>query len=520
MRDRAKALYLKACQETGKTAENLSGTPAEFKLAKNDSDLEAQGIEQGLPARKAKHGNDDLFGIIEMTMYGIKGTAAYLEHAMVAGLEDEKIYDGINEVLSKICDPKLSVNDALANALKVGELNLNTMALLDKAQYVFSFLGFSLLLFLFSLLFFLPSFFFSTTKFGHPEPTSVRTHPVAGKCILVSGHDLTDLELILQQTEGKGINVYTHGEYVFSFLSSLVWFLVAHLPLCLSFPLLLRMLPAHGYPGLKKYKHLAGNYGTAWQLQKMEFAAFPGPIVMTSNCIIEPQKSYKNRIFTRRCVGFSGVQHVEGNDFSAVIKSAQSCLGFSAEDAEDVKKPLTVGFGRNTVMGVADKVIEGVKSGAIKRFFVIGGCDGTEGERSYFRDIAKATPKDSLILTLGCGKYRFNSLPLGDIGGIPRVLDMGQCNDAFSAISVAAALAGVFKTDVNKLPLSFAISWFEQKAVAVFLTLLHLNLKNIRLGPRLPAFATPNMVKILVENYGVAPIGDVQTDMKNMMQGK
>jgi len=466
IRNEAKALYEKACQQKGIKPESFANTPAAFALAASEDAMLAQCEQVGVLARKAIHG-DDIVGLQEMITYGIKGAAAYAEHALIAGLEEEAIYAGIHKTLNKLTDAKPQVGDLLATALAVGELNLTVMATLDKIH---------------------------TTRFSHPEPTKVSCTPVEGKCILVSGHDLSDLEAVLKATEGKGINVYTHGE----------------------------MLPAHSYPKLKQYKHLVGHFGGPWQLQRMEFADFPGAILMTSNCIVEPKKSYASRIFTRRSVGWPGVTHIEGNDFSALVASAQKAPGFTKEDVEDFPKvpSLTVGFGRNAVMGVADKVVDAVKSGAIKRFYVIGGCDGVEGERSYFRDLAKSTSKDSVILTLGCGKYRFNSLPLGDIGGIPRVLDVGQCNDAYSAIQIAVALANAFKTDVNSLPLSFAVSWFEQKAVAVLLTLLHLGIKNIRLGPRLPAFCTPNMLNILVEKFNIAPIGKVDEDLAKMAQNK
>lgn len=464
-RDTAKTMYLNACKAKGVKPDDVKG-PANFQLANSTAELIAQGKKVSIPTRQASLGQD-VVGIQEMTVYGLKGAAAYAEHAMLLGKESDKVYAGIHECLYNIVEGPTDVPTLLTNALKIGELNLNVMEMLDAGH---------------------------TTKYGHPEPTVVNTRPVEGKCILVSGHDIADLELILQQTQGKNINVYTHGE----------------------------LLPACSYPAIKKYKHLKGNFGGAWQLQRTEFSMFPGAIVLTSNCLVEPRKSYADRIFTRRVVGWPGVRHVESNDFSEVIKAAQAAPGFTKEDVEDYPKTasLTTGFGRNTVMSVADKVVGAVKAGAIKHFFVVGGCDGAEGERSYFRDIAKAAPKDTVILTLGCGKYRFNSLPMGDIGGIPRVLDMGQCNDAYSAIQVAVALANAFKTDVNSLPLSFAVSWFEQKAVAVLLTLLHLGIKNIRLGPNLPGFATPAILSVLVEKFNIKPIGKVEQDMADMMNNK
>jgi hydroxylamine reductase len=299
--------------------------------------------------------------------------------------------------------------------------------------------------------------------------------PVQGKCILISGHDLKDLEVLLQKTQGMGINIYTHGE----------------------------MLPAHGYPGLKKYTHLVGNYGGAWQDQKDEFARFPGAILMTTNCMMEPQESYKNRIFTTGNVGWPGIPHVPNGDFSPVIAAALAAPGFTADGPE---KTILVGFGHNAVLGVADKVIEAVKAGAIKHFFLVGGCDGAKSGRDYYTEFTEAAPKDTVILTLACGKYRFNKLDFGTIGGIPRLLDVGQCNDAYSAIKIAVALSKAFGCGVNDLPLSLVLSWYEQKAVAILLTLLHLGIRNIRIGPALPAFITPNVLKVLVEKFNIMPI--------------
>lgn len=325
-----------------------------------------------------------------------------------------------------------------------------------------------------------------TTRFGHPVPTQVRVEPVQGKAILVSGHDLVDLEELLRQTEGKGINVYTHGE----------------------------MLPAHGYPGLKKFKHLVGNYGGAWQDQKVEFAAFPGAILMTTNCIQEPQRSYTRRIFTTGHVGWPGVVHVKNHDFTAVIHAALKAPGFAKNGAD---KTILVGFGHNAVLGVADKVVEAVKSGAIKRFFLVGGCDGARSGRSYYTEFAEKVPDDCVILTLACGKFRFNKLDFGTIGGIPRLLDLGQCNDAYSAIKIATALASAFGCGVNELPLSLVLSWYEQKAVAILLTLLHLGIRNIRLGPTLPAFVTPEVLKVLVEKFNLMPIKTAQEDLETIL---
>ena len=322
----------------------------------------------------------------------------------------------------------------------------------------------------------------NTDAYGHPEPTAVRVTPVAGKCICVSGHDLKDLEELLKQTEGKGVNVYTHNE----------------------------MLPGLAYPGLKKYSHLVGNYGGAWQDQHEEFDAFPGAILMTTNCIQKPRDSYKGRIFTAGLVAWPGVKHIADRDFSPVIEAALAAEGFT-EDAEE--KTITIGFAHNAVMNVAGDVIEAVKSGAIKHFFLIGGCDGAKSGRNYFTELAQAVPDDCVILTLACGKYRFNKLDFGDIGGIPRLLDIGQCNDAYSAVQIAVALAGAFDCDVNELPLSMVLSWYEQKAVAILLTLLNLGIKNIRIGPSLPAFVTPAVLQVLVDNFNLAPITTPQEDL-------
>jgi len=323
----------------------------------------------------------------------------------------------------------------------------------------------------------------NTGAYGHPAPTKVRITPVKGKAIVVSGHDLRDLEELLRQTEDTGINVYTHGE----------------------------MLPCHAYPGLKKFKHLVGNYGGAWQNQRKEFDQFPGAILMTTNCIQKPKDSYRHRIFTSGVVAWPGVRHIADRNFSPVIEAALAEPGFS-EDGPELY--ITVGFARNAVLSIADKVIELVKAGKIRHFFLIGGCDGAQPGRNYYTRFAEAVPDDCIILTLGCGKYRFNKLDFGQIDGIPRLLDCGQCNDAYSAIQIALALAKAFDTDVNSLPLSLIISWFEQKAVSILLTLLHLGVRNIRLGPSLPAFVTPAMLRVLVEKFNIMPIRTVEEDLK------
>jgi hydroxylamine reductase len=321
----------------------------------------------------------------------------------------------------------------------------------------------------------------NTGRFGQQEPANARISHIKGKAILVSGHDLQDLYTILEQTKDKGINVYTHGE----------------------------LLPAHAYPKLRAYPHLVGNYGGAWQNQNADFAAFPGAIVMTSNCLIEPAASYRQRIFTAGPVGWQGVRHIT-DDFTPVIQAAQALAGFQEDEPE---RTLTVGFGRHAVLGVADKVIDAVKTGAIKHFFLIGGCDGAAPGRNYYTDVAEMAPKDTVVMTLGCGKYRFHEHDFGNIGGIPRLLDIGQCNDAYSAIQIASALAGAFECGVNDLPLSLMISWFEQKAVAVLLTLLSLGIRGIHLGPTLPAFLTPSVLAILVEKFDIRANGEPADDL-------
>ncbi|MGB9587052.1 MAG: hydroxylamine reductase, partial [Armatimonadota bacterium] len=446
-------LYEQAAQQAGKTPENLGG-PASWTPADDQAGLVEQGAAVGVESRKAKYG-DDITGLIELITYGLKGTAAYADHAQILGQEEDSVYAIFHEILDYLAGDSFSVEELLVKALKVGELNLKVMELLDAAN---------------------------TGAYGHPVPTAVRITPLKGKAILVSGHDLKDLEELLKQTEGLGINVYTHCE----------------------------MLPAHGYPGLRKYKHLVGNYGGAWQNQAKEFDEFPGAILMTTNCIQKPRDTYKARIFTTGLVAWPGVAHVANKDFRPVIQAALEAPGFPEDEEE---KTITVGFGRNAVLSVADKVIDAVKSGAIRHFFLVGGCDGAKPGRSYYTEFVEKTPKDTVVLTLACGKYRFNKMDLGDIGGIPRLLDIGQCNDAYSAIQIAVALANAFGVDVNDLPLSLILSWYEQKAVAILLTLLYLGIKNIRLGPSLPAFVTPAALQVLVDNYGIKPISTPDEDL-------
>jgi hydroxylamine reductase len=394
-------------------------------------------------------------GLQELITYGLKGAAAYIDHAQILGKEDPAAYAVVHEMLNYLTQRPTDVDDLLAKVLKTGEINFRAMELLDAAN---------------------------TGAYGHPEPTKVRITPVKGKCIVVSGHDLKDLAELLRQTKGKKINIYTHGE----------------------------MLPCHAYPQLKKYKHLVGNYGGAWQDQRKEFDAFPGAILMTTNCLQKPKDSYKNRIFTSGVVGWEGVTHISDDDFSPVIKAALAAPGFTKDEPE---KFITVGFGHNAVLSVADKVIELVKAGKIKHFFLVGGCDGAKPGRNYYTEFAQKVPKDCMILTLACGKYRFNKLDFGQIEGLPRLLDCGQCNDAYSAIQIALALAKAFGCAVNDLPLSLILSWYEQKAVAILLTLLHLGITDIKLGPSLPAFVTPATLNILVEKFNIAPVGAVEKDL-------
>lgn len=463
LRNRAKELYEESCTGKGMAAETLGG-PAGWNPPATLEQMVREGEKIDVPQGKVNQ-NDDVAALCDLLLYGLKGTAAYADHAKILGQEDGEVYAFFHEALDFLAKESHQVDEALAMVLRCGEVNLKVMELLDRAN---------------------------TGAYGNPEPTEVRITPVKGKAILVSGHDLKDLDELLKQTEGRGINVYTHGE----------------------------MLPCHAYPGLNKYKHLVGNYGGAWQDQQKEFDEFPGAVLMTTNCLQRPQKSYERRIFTTGLVGWPGVRHIAdpedgaGKDFTPVIEAALAADGF-AEDAPE--KKITVGFGHHAVMSVADKVVEAVKSGEIKHFFLVGGCDGAKPGRNYYTEFAEAVPDDCVILTLACGKYRFNKKEFGDIGGIPRLLDMGQCNDSYSAIQVALALAKAFNCGVNDLPLSLILSWYEQKAVCILLTLLHLGIKNIRLGPTLPAFVTPNVLNVLVEKWGVMPIGKAKEDLRSIL---
>jgi hydroxylamine reductase len=456
-RDRARALYESAAKAKGQAPEQLSG-PAAFTPAADLAGLVKQGEGVGIAVRLTSLGKT-VTGLQELLVYGVKGTAAYAEHARILGKEDPAVYAFFHEALDHLASAKPDGDALVGLSLRCGEVNLRAMELLDAAN---------------------------TGAYGHPVPTKVRVSAVKGKAILVSGHDLKDIEVLLEQTAGKGINVYTHGE----------------------------MLPAHGYPQLKKHPHLVGNYGGAWQDQAEEFAAFPGAILMTTNCIQKPVESYKGRIFTSGLVAWPGVRHIANQDFTPVIQAALAATGFTQDEPE---KTIMVGFARNAVLGVADKVIDAVKKGAIRHFFLVGGCDGAKSGRNYYTELAEQIPQDCAILTLACGKFRFNKLELGDIGGIPRLLDVGQCNDAYSAIQIAVALAKAFGTDVNGLPLSLVLSWYEQKAVAILLTLLALGVKNIRLGPSLPAFVTPDVLNVLVEKFGIKPITTPEADLKAIL---
>jgi hydroxylamine reductase len=440
----------------GKTVEFTDGT-ATFNPAADLVGMVKQGEDAGI--KSYPEINPDIDSLQQTMIYGLKGVAAYADHAEILGQQDDKVYAYIHEALAATLDKSLSLNDWVGLVLKCGEINLRTMELLDAGN---------------------------TGTYGHPVPTKVPLGHKKGKAILVSGHDLKDIEEILKQTEGKGIYVYTHGE----------------------------MLPTHGYPGLKKYSHFYGHYGTAWQNQHKEFPQFPGAILMTTNCLQKPQDSYKENIFTCGLVGWPGIKHIGDRNFATVIEKALQLPGFS-QDAEG--KSVMVGFGRNTVLGVAGTVIEAVKNKQIRHFFLVGGCDGAKPGRNYYTEFVEKTPKDTIVLTLACGKFRFFDKELGDIGGIPRLLDVGQCNDAYSAVKIAVALAEAFNVGVNDLPLSLVLSWYEQKAVAILLTLLYLGIKDIRLGPALPAFVTPNVLKVLVDNFNIQPITTPDQDLKAIL---
>ena len=406
-------------------------------------------------------GNEDLRSLRELTLYGLKGMAAYNKHANVLGYADTAIDAFLQKALAKTLDDSLSTDDLTSLVLETGSFGVKVMALLDTAN---------------------------TSTYGNPEITKVELGVRNNPAILISGHDLRDLEMLLEQTANTGVDVYTHSE----------------------------MLPAHYYPAFKKYPHFAGNYGNAWWKQKEEFEAFNGPILLTTNCLVPPKESYKDRIYTTGSVGFSGCKHIDGEigetkDFSAIIEHAKKCPPPTQLESGE----LVGGFAHHQVLALADKVVDAVKSGAIKKFVVMAGCDGRSPARNYYTDFAKALPQDTVILTAGCAKYKYNKLPLGDIGGIPRVLDAGQCNDSYSLALIALKLKEVFGlNDINQLPIVYNIAWYEQKAVIVLLALLSLGVKNIHLGPTLPAFLSPKVANVLIENFGIAGITDVDTDLE------
>lgn len=407
------------------------------------------------------HPNEDLQSLMQILTYGLKGLAAYAEHAAVLGATDDEIFAYIAEAFAAILRQDITMDELIALNMKCGEVNIKCMEILNTAHI---------------------------NNYGTPEPTPVTTATKAGPAIVVSGHDLYMFDKLLEQCEAAGVNVYTHGE----------------------------MLPAHGYPGLKKYKSLAGHFGTAWQNQQKEFDGQPCAFIFNTNCIQEPRKSYADQVFTTSVVGWPGAHHIDSYDFSSVIDKAKELGGF--KDVAGIE--LMTGFGHDAVLSHAETIVGAVKSGAIKKFFVVGGCDGAKPGRNYFTDLVEAAPKDSIVLTLACGKFRFNHLQseLGDIGGIPRLLDVGQCNDAYSAVRIATALADAFECGVNDLPLNIVLSWYEQKAVVVLLSLLSLGIKGMKIGPSLPAFITPNVLNFLVENFDLKPIGNSgKADIEEMM---
>lgn len=409
--------------------------------------------------------DEDIRSLKSLILFGLRGMAAYAFHAMVLGYSDEEVNAFFYEGLCAVGE-EWTMEQLLPVVLKVGEINLKCMALLDRAN---------------------------TETYGSPEPVTVPLTVEKGPFIVISGHDLKDLQLLLEQTEGKGINIYTNGE----------------------------MLPAHAYPKLKAYPHLKGNFGTAWHNQQKEFADIPAPVLFTTNCLMPPKSSYADRVFTTEVVSYPGVTHIgEDKDFTPVIEKALELGGYQ-EDREftgiNGGTSVTTGFAHNTVLSVADTIIEAVKAGALKHIFLVGGCDGARRGRSYYTEFVKQTPADTAVLTLACGKYRFNDLDLGTVGGLPRIMDMGQCNDAYSAIKAAAALADAFGCGINDLPLTLVLSWYEQKAVCILLTLLHLGIRNIYLGPTLPAFVSPGVLKFLVENYGIRPVTTPEKDLAEIL---
>ena len=463
IRKQAQTKFLKAYKE--KNRKDFEGKVHDSAIwySDNEKDFEEKAKKVGVLSTQ----NEDARSLKELLVIGLKGLAAYTDHAAVLDYQNDELYAFIAEALDSTTK-ELSVEEMIEMVMKAGKFSVEAMALLDRAN---------------------------TSTYGNPEISRVKIGVGNNPGILISGHDLKDMEELLKQTEGKGIDVYTHGE----------------------------MLPANAYPAFKKHKHFIGNYGNSWWKQNTEFESFNGPILMTTNCIIPVRDSYKNRIFTTGMTGYPGVKHIpdresgKEKDFSEIIEMAKKC----APPEEIENGEITIGFAHNQVIALADKIVEAVKKGAIKRFIVMAGCDGRHKTRNYYTEVAENLPKDTIILTAGCAKYRYNKLDLGNINGIPRVLDAGQCNDSYSLVVIALKLKEVFEVDdINKLPISFDIAWYEQKAVAVLLALLYLGVKGIRLGPTLPAFVSPNVLKVLVEKFDIKPIGTYEQDIELMMQGK
>lgn len=443
----------------GEVSEVFDG--ADYKAPESKEEMINDAKKFGIMADSTV--NEDIRSLKELSIYGLKGMAAYAHHAFILGKKNEEVNKFFYKALSATLNNKLDINDWLGLAMELGQVNFKVMELLDGAN---------------------------TGTYGNPSPTNVLVTKKKGPFIVVSGHDLKDLKELLEQTEGKGIDIYTHGE----------------------------MLPAHAYPELNKYPHLVGNYGGAWQDQQKEFDNIPGCVLMTTNCIQKPKDNYMDRIYTTSVVAWPGAAHIEEvngkKDFTEIIEKALS-LGGWTEDEEE--KSILVGFGHNATLSHANEIIGAVKSGAIKHFFLIGGCDGAKSGRNYYTELATSLPKDTVILTLACGKYRFNKLDFGTVAGLPRLLDVGQCNDAYSAVKIALALAEAFNCGVNDLPLSLILSWYEQKAVCILLTLLSLGIKGIKLGPSLPAFLSPNVINVLVEKFGIAPVSTPEEDIKEIL---
>lgn len=461
VKEKIKGLFLDAYKK--KNNKDFSADlpqAASWVPASSTAELLLQGAELGINSFSE---NEDLKSLKELLLYGLRGMASYADHANILGEIDEQVNAFFHKALNAILRDDISADELIALNMELGEVNIKCMGILDKGH---------------------------TGRYQNPVPTSVSLGMKKGPAIIVSGHDLFDLEQLLEQTKARGVNVYTHGE----------------------------MLPAHGYPGLKKYGNLVGHFGTAWQNQQKEFDNIPAAILMTTNCIQRPKDSYKARIFTTGLVGWPDVEHIEAKDgkkdFTKIINKALELGGF-LEDKPG--KDILIGFAHNAVLGVADKVIEAVKAKQIRHFFLIGGCDGAKPGRNYYTEFAQKVPADCIILTLACGKFRFNTLDFGDIGGIPRLLDCGQCNDAYSAIKIAAALAQAFNCSVNDLPLSFVLSWYEQKAVCILLSLLSLGIQKIKLGPSLPAFVSQNVLKVLVEKFNIAPVGNPEEDLRAIL---